>query len=267
MGRAGVRANEEPAHRVYVSAFEMATTPVTNAQYRRFLVATGDESPPFFGAPGFEAPDQPVVGVNFNQALRFCAWLSDETGLPLRLPTEAEREKASRGGIEGAVFPWGDDPGFGRTPDPSRPAPPSGARPLDASERVRLVPHGGHGARVVPRFLRPGLLFDFSRGQSLRVRRRAPLGPRRIVEARARRNPVRGAKLAPASLPLRGLRIPLGGIRPVIYSGHVGLQFSRVDRSLLPREDSRGRVPSLLRVPSSRASRSITPSVASRART
>jgi formylglycine-generating enzyme required for sulfatase activity len=137
MGRAGVRSDEEPVHRVLVSEFEMAATPVTNAHYRRYLIATGDEAPPFLDDPDFDAPDQPVVGVNFDQALRFCDWLSRETGLPIRLPTEAEREKASRGGIEGAVFPWGDDPASGGHHTLRGPL----ARP----DRVRSTPPNGYG--------------------------------------------------------------------------------------------------------------------------
>ncbi len=137
MGRAGVRENEEPVHRVFVSEFEMATTPVTNGQYRRFLLATSDEAPPFLDAPDFEAPEQPVVGVNADQAQRYCVWLSQESGLEIRLPTEAEREKAARGGIEGAVFPWGDDPASG------------GHRtlrgPLPRPDRVRSTPPNGYG--------------------------------------------------------------------------------------------------------------------------
>lgn len=137
MGRKGVRENEEPVHRVSVSDFEMAVTPVTNAHYRLYLRASGDGAPPFLDGSEFGAPDQPVVGVNFDQALRYCAWLSSETGLAIRLPTEAEREKAARGGLEGAVFPWGDDPEGG------------GHRtlkgPLARPERVRSTPANGYG--------------------------------------------------------------------------------------------------------------------------
>lgn len=137
MGREGVRENEEPVHRVWVSDFEMAVTPVTNAHYRRFLLASGEEPPPFFFDPDFEASDQPVVGVNFYQALSYCVWLSEETGLSIRLPTEAEREKASRGGLEGAQFPWGDDPEAGGHAVLKGPL----ARP----ERVRSTPPNGFG--------------------------------------------------------------------------------------------------------------------------
>ncbi len=137
MGRAGVRENEEPRHRVWVSAFEMASVPVVNAQYRRFLRASGDDPPPFLDRPGFRALDQPVVGVSYFQALRYCEWLSCESGLPVRLPTEAEREKAARGGIEGAVYPWGNDAAAG------------GHRtihgPLPGPDRVRSTKPNGYG--------------------------------------------------------------------------------------------------------------------------
>jgi formylglycine-generating enzyme required for sulfatase activity len=137
MGRTGIRDNEEPLHAVYVSAFEMAVTPVTNAGYLSYLRASGDEPPPFFDHPEFGDPEQPVVGVSFFQAASFCRWLTDESGLSVRLPTEAEREKAARGGIEGAVYPWGDDPAGG------------GHRtirgPLSRPDRVRSTDANGYG--------------------------------------------------------------------------------------------------------------------------
>jgi formylglycine-generating enzyme required for sulfatase activity len=137
MGRAGVRDNEEPVHPVYVSSFEMAVTPVTNEQYRLYLSATASEPPPLIDDPDFTHPDQPVVAVSFDEATAYCSWLSRESGRQIRLPTEAEREKASRGGIEAAVFPWGDDPrggGHGAIEGPL-------ARP----DRVRSTPPNGYG--------------------------------------------------------------------------------------------------------------------------
>lgn len=110
MGRACGRDDEAPVHRVHVSPFEIALTPVTNAQYGLYLKATGAEPPPWYREADFDAPDQPVVGVSWDEACAYCRWLSAETRSWIRLPTEAEREKACRGGVEGAVFPWGDDP-------------------------------------------------------------------------------------------------------------------------------------------------------------
>ena len=98
--------NEQPAHRVWVSAFRIALLPVTNREYATFLTSTGHETPRFWDDSLFNAPDQPVVGVSWFDAVAYCEWLRR-----YRLPTEAEREKAARGGLEGARFPWGDDPG------------------------------------------------------------------------------------------------------------------------------------------------------------
>src|SRR5262249_41090326 len=49
------------------------------------------------------------VLVRYDDAIEYCAWLSQSTSRPVRLPTEAEWEKAARGGVDGARFPWGDE--------------------------------------------------------------------------------------------------------------------------------------------------------------
>ena len=102
--------NEKPAHRVWVDEFLLAACPVTNADYERFLRDTASPAPPFWSDPAFNHPGQPVVGVSWHEAIRYCEWLSANAGKRFRLPTEAEWERAGRGGREEGLFPWGDAP-------------------------------------------------------------------------------------------------------------------------------------------------------------
>jgi formylglycine-generating enzyme len=101
---------ERPIHRVGIDSFFLAATQVTNAEYERFLRAKSATPPPFWQDPNFNHPDQPVTGVSWHEAVRYCEWLSTQTGRTFRLPTEAEWEYAGRGGLEQKQFPWGDDP-------------------------------------------------------------------------------------------------------------------------------------------------------------
>ena len=110
MGRDSGQDNERPVHRVWVDDFLLAACQVTNADYARFLRDTRSLPPPFWDDPNFNHPEQPVVGVSWFEAVRYCDWLSVQTGWRFRLPTEAEWERAARGGREGAQFPWGDEP-------------------------------------------------------------------------------------------------------------------------------------------------------------
>jgi formylglycine-generating enzyme len=110
MGSATGQDGERPVHRVWVDAFLLAATQVTNAEYEHFLRATSTQAPPFWSDPNFNHPQQPVTGVSWFEAARYCEWLSSQTARAYRLPTEAEWELAARGGLEQKEFPWGDAP-------------------------------------------------------------------------------------------------------------------------------------------------------------
>lgn len=110
MGCAAGQDNEQPEHRVWVDEFLLAACQVTNAEYARFLRDLRTLPPPCWNDPNFNHREQPVVGVSWFEAVQYCEWLNSRTGRQFRLPTEAEWERAARGGREGALFPWGNEP-------------------------------------------------------------------------------------------------------------------------------------------------------------
>ena len=109
MGSASGAANESPIHSVWVDAFAVAKYPVTNREYAIFVEMTGHTPPRFWGETKFQEKNQPVVGPSWHDAVAYCEWLRDFTCKAYRLPTEAEREKAARGGLEECEYPWGDE--------------------------------------------------------------------------------------------------------------------------------------------------------------
>jgi formylglycine-generating enzyme required for sulfatase activity len=99
---------ECPEHTVELADFWIAAYPVTNGEYRAFLAETGLEERPstwYLGAYPWDRSNHPVAGVRPEHADAYAAWLTERTGHPWRLPTEAEWEHAAKG-PEGLPYPW-----------------------------------------------------------------------------------------------------------------------------------------------------------------
>jgi formylglycine-generating enzyme required for sulfatase activity len=93
--------NEKPQHQVTLDAFWIDQTEVTNAQYEHCVTAGDCAASGYASDPDFNRADYPVVGVSWQSAVGYCAWVGG------RLPTEAEWKYAARG-PEGSIYPWGD---------------------------------------------------------------------------------------------------------------------------------------------------------------
>jgi formylglycine-generating enzyme required for sulfatase activity len=126
--------DELPQHRLHLPDYRIARTPVTVAQFETFVKATGYQTtaekegsayvytgsdwqniqganwrnPHGPGSNVNEKAQHPVTRVSWHDARAFCEWLSKELGQEIRLPTEAEWEKAARG-TDGRIYPWGND--------------------------------------------------------------------------------------------------------------------------------------------------------------
>lgn len=114
MGSATGHRDEQPVGLVKIAKpFLMAKHEISNAQFRKFDPnhdsRVADALNYQFGQRpwSLNADDQPVCRVSFRQALAFCAWLSEQSGKQVTLPTEAEWEWAARAGTD-TPFPFGD---------------------------------------------------------------------------------------------------------------------------------------------------------------
>lgn len=108
MGSEDGSVDEKPVHEVRLSSFGLGKFTVTNEEFLHFLRETGCDFPLcYLQDPAFCDPLQPIVGVNWYDAIEYCRWLQKMSGKPYRLPTEAEWEYAARSGNPVNTYPWG----------------------------------------------------------------------------------------------------------------------------------------------------------------
>jgi formylglycine-generating enzyme required for sulfatase activity len=99
-------------HEFYLPDYEIGRYPVTNQEYAEFVKDEPRRYPRNADwnqtIPPAAKLKHPVVGVSWDDTQAYCRWLSQRTGQIYRLPTEAEWEKAARGGLDSRIYPWGD---------------------------------------------------------------------------------------------------------------------------------------------------------------
>ncbi len=100
-----------------IGPFFLGRTPVTNSQFAPCLAAGRVTEPPRWSDPKFHSPRQPVVGVRWNDAVAYCAWLSETVGGRWRLPREPEWEFAACGGLDAPATAWGGSIPEGEIPE------------------------------------------------------------------------------------------------------------------------------------------------------
>jgi formylglycine-generating enzyme required for sulfatase activity len=107
----GVAPPEGPEHKVRLDGYCIGKYEVTNVEWKAFVDATGYQKKPWSWRDGVLPKGQenhPVAAIGRADALKYCEWVSRGTGRDVRLPTEAQWEKAARG-PKHLKYPWGDE--------------------------------------------------------------------------------------------------------------------------------------------------------------
>lgn len=102
--------DEQEARQVELPEYQISRVPITNMQYALYVKDTSVNAPEHWrgGSIPLGLENHPVVNVSWYDALDYCKWLSEKIQKAVSLPSEAEWEKAARGGKDKRRYPWGD---------------------------------------------------------------------------------------------------------------------------------------------------------------
>jgi len=182
--------DEKPVHTVYLDEFYMDKCEVTNEQYARFLNAIGQnedvaghelleldsvycliEKVGYTYRPKLGFENHPVIEVSWYGAAAYAQWAGK------RLPTEAQWEKAARGGLVGKKYPWGDtlthdDANYQRT---------GGRDKWDGTAPVRRFPPNGYSLYDMAGNVREWCADEYDSGYYSKSPKNNPTGPGTFV--------------------------------------------------------------------------------------
>ena len=210
MGSKNGEFDEKPVHTVYVNAFHIDKYEVTNAQYKKFVDANpqwrknriprayhngsylsdwnGNDYPSGKG-------EHPVTHVSWYAAMAYAQWAGK------RLPTEAEWEKAARGGAVGQRYPWGNSIDAGKANYGSN---------IDDTTRVGSYPANNYGLYDMAGNVREWCLDAYQGGFYKSSHRRNPLAGGTLTEIVTRFTSQKDSRVLRGgswSSPARGMRV------------------------------------------------------------
>lgn len=174
--RIQVEGNYVPIHVTTVDPFYMAKYPITNAQYATYLQETGQPKHSCsLYTPEIGKELHPVQPLLWHEAMLFCKWVSEKIGYLIRLPSDAEWQRAAQGDDD-RLYPWGNEwnnaycnmcQSFQTTPVTDYP---EGASPYGVMDMVGNVfewcltdPHTRSNSLEIPKDLSPETLRKLQR--------------------------------------------------------------------------------------------------------
>ena len=95
--------DESPIHNVYLDSYKISKYEITYGQYSKFDKVNKNVRATFGG----RGDDYPVTSINLEEARQFCLWLTEMNNKSIKIPTEAQWEKAARG-TDQRIYPWGN---------------------------------------------------------------------------------------------------------------------------------------------------------------